>query len=107
MRVNTVVIPGLLAVACLAACGGEDLTEPDGASCAVGQVLSPGEKCSAGGGDTFEVMPDAGDGIGSLACLIESDGVSRTCSNNEVTKGMFSASNIEDTLDWRVDSMPS
>ena len=93
------ILLALLAVACIAACGGDDMTGP-GATCSVGQVLGPGEQCSAGGGDTFEVMPDG------FGCLIESDGISRLCSNNDVNKGGFSASNIEDTLDWRIDSVP-
>ena len=42
-----------------------------------------------------------------LACLIEADGISRKCENREVVKGGFSASNIDDTPDWRIDSMPS
>ena len=95
----TMVMTGLLAVVCISACGGDDMTGP-GATCSVGQVLGPGEECSAGDGDTFGVMADG------FACLIEADGISRMCSNNEVTKGGFSASNIEDTLDWRIDSMP-
>jgi len=90
----------LVALACLAACGGDDTTGP-GATCSVGQVLSPGEECSVGGGETFEVGSDG------LACLVESDGISRRCSTSEVTKGGFSASNIDDTLNWRIDSMPS
>ncbi len=88
----------LVAVAYLAACGGDDMMGP-GDACAVGQVLGPGQECSVGA-DTFEVMPDG------FACLIEPDGVSRACSNNEVTKGGFLASNVDDTLDWRIDSMP-
>ncbi len=90
----------LVAVACLAACGGDDMVEP-GDTCSVGQVLGPGQKCSVGG-DSFEVVDD---GLG-LACLIEPDGISRMCSTHEVVKGSFSASNIEDTSDWRIDSMP-
>ena len=88
----------LVAVGYLAGCG-DDMMEP-GDTCNVGQVLGPGQECSVGG-DTFEVMSDG------FACLIEPDGLSWECSNNEVTKGGFSASNIDDTLDWRVDSMPS
>lgn len=88
----------LIAAGYLSACGGDDMMEP-GDACSVGEVLSPGDKCSVGA-DTFEVMSDG------FACLIESDGISRECSNNEVTKGGFLASNIDDTLDWRIDSMP-
>ena len=90
----------LVAVGYLAACGGDDMVEP-GDTCTVGQVLGLGQTCSVGG-DTFEVVDD---GLG-LACLIEPDGISRLCSNSEVTKGGFSASNIDDTADWRIDSMP-
>ena len=90
----------LVAVGYLAACGGDDMMEP-GDTCSVGDVLSPGQACSVGA-DTFEVMSDD---LG-LACLIEPDGISRMCSNDEVTKGGFSASNIDDTMDWRIDSMP-
>ena len=86
-----------IAVASLAACG-DDVMEP-GDTCSVGQVLGPGQQCSAGA-DTFEVLSDG------FACLIEPDGVSRECSNNEVAKGGFSASNIENTMDWRIDSVP-
>jgi len=93
-----VVLSALALVA--AACGGDDTTGP-GATCSVGQVLSPGEECSVGGGETFEVGSDG------LACLVESDGISRRCSTSEVTKGGFSASNIDHTLNWRIDSMPS
>ena len=93
-----VAILALVAVACIAACGGDDVTGP-GATCSVGQVLGPGEQCSAGV-DTFEVMPDG------LGCLIEADGISRVCSNKDVDKGGFAASNIEDTLNWRIDSVP-
>ena len=88
----------LVAVGYLAACGGDDMMGP-GDTCTVGQVLGPGQECSVGT-DTFEVMSDG------FGCLIEPDGVSRECSNNEVTKGGFSASNIDDTLNWRIDSMP-
>lgn len=93
---------GLLALAWgyVAACGGDDkMTEPDGDPCSVGEVLGPGQECSVGP-DTFEVMADG------LACLIEPDGVSRKCSNKDLAKGGFSASNIDDTLDWRINSMP-
>ena len=82
----------------LAACGGDDMMGP-GDTCTVGQVLGPEQECSVGT-DTFEVMSDG------FGCLIEPDGVNRKCSNNEVTKGGFSASNIDDTLNWRIDSMP-
>ena len=88
----------LVAVAYLAACGG-DMMEP-GDPCSVGQMLGLGQECSVGG-DTFEVLDDGS----RLACLIEPDG-SRMCSNDEVTKGGFSASHIDDTMDWRIDSMP-
>ncbi|MDE2974614.1 MAG: hypothetical protein OXU64_07850 [Gemmatimonadota bacterium] len=93
---------GLLALAwgSVAACGGDDkMTEPDGDLCSVGEVLGPGEECSVGA-DTFEVMADG------LACLIEPDGGSWECSTRELARGGFSASNIDDTLDWRIDSMP-
>ena len=90
----------LVAVACLAACGGDDMVTP-GDTCTVGQVLGLGQKCSVGE-DTFEVVDD---GL-EVACLIEPDGISRMCSTHEVVKGNFSASNIEDTSDWRIDSMP-
>lgn len=89
-----------IAVLYLAACGGDDMMEP-GDTCSVGQVLGPGEQCSVGA-DTFEVVDD---GLG-LACLIEPDGISRLCGTHEVNKGDFSASNIDDTMDWRIDSMP-
>jgi len=88
------------AVGYLAACGGDDMMEP-GDTCSVGQVLGPGQQCSVGE-ETFEVVDD---GLG-LACLIEPDGISRLCGTHEVNKGDFSASNIDDTMDWRIDSMP-
>ena len=99
MKKTTAAMVGLLAMACIAACGGDDVTG-SGITCSVGQMLGPAEACSAGEGNTFEVMPD---GIG---CLIEADGISRICSNNDVAKGGFAASNIEDTPDWRIDSVP-
>lgn len=88
------------AVGYLAACGGDDMMEP-GDTCSVGQVLGPGQQCSVGE-ETFEVVDD---GLG-LACLIEPDAISRLCGTHEVSKGGFSASNIDDTMDWRIDSMP-
>ena len=87
-----------IATGCLAACGGGDMMEP-GDTCSVGQMLGPGDECSVGA-DTFEVMSDG------FACLIEPDGISRQCHNKEVAKGGFWASNIEETLDWHIDSMP-
>ena len=91
----------LVAVWYLAACGGDDMDDMmgPGDTCAVGQVLGPGQECSVGT-DTFEVMSDG------FGCLIEPGGLIQMCSNNAVTKGGFSASNIDDTLDWRIDSMP-
>ena len=92
----------LVAVGYLAACGGDDMGDDmmgPSDTCAVGQVLGPGQECSVGT-DTFEVMSDG------FGCLIEPGGLSQMCSNNEVTKGGFSASNIDDTLNWRIDSMP-
>lgn len=82
----------------LAACGGGDMMGP-GDECSVGDVLGPGQQCSVGD-NTFEVMPDG------FGCLIEPDGISRECGNKDVTTGGFSASRIEDTMDWRIDSMP-
>ena len=93
-------ILAFIAVLHLAACGGDDMMEP-GDTCSVGQVLGPGQQCSVGA-ETFVVEDD---GLG-LACLIESDGISRLCGTREVNKGGFSASNIDDTMDWRIDSMP-
>lgn len=98
MKKTTVATLGLLAVTGFAACGGDDVTGPD-LTCGVGQVLVPGEACSAGRGTTFEVMPDG------TACLIEADGISRSCSNKDVAKDGFAATNIEDTPNWRIDSV--
>lgn len=96
---------GILTIAIMgyiAACGEDGTTEPDADACSVGQVLSPGEKCAVGG-SSFEVSTLDND---PFACLIEPDGISQECANKDIAKGGFAASNIEDTLDWRIDSMP-
>lgn len=88
-----------VALACFAACSDLPNELELGPNCFSGQVLDPGEKCSPGGGATFEVMFD------DTACLIESDGVSRKCGNKKVEKGEFLATNIQDTKRWRIESL--
>lgn len=98
MRRTTIFATMLACLGFAAACGGDSPNEPDSA-CSAGQVLDIGEKCSAGGGSSFEVMSDG------LGCLIESDGISRECSNKRVEKGSFVAVNVEDTSKWRIESL--
>ncbi len=95
----------LLALGCLAACGGDSMTEPEveqESACRVGQELDPGKSCSLGKSARFEVMSD---GIG---CHIRSDQSEEAwkCSNDDVSVGSFSASQIPDTKRWRIDSLP-
>ena len=109
---------GLLSLPALgsfSACGGDSSTDPESAMesesgveavspCRVEQELDPGESCSVGESDTFEV---GSDGIG---CLIQPHqdglGFSGKCGNKDVEVEGFSASRIPDTDRWRIDSIP-
>ncbi len=91
----------LACIVCVAACG-DSTTELDGEACQVGQEWGPGESCVVSGGYRFEVEDQ------DFACYskILEDGIESDCSNREIESGGFSASRIEDTANWRINSVP-
>lgn len=63
-------------------------------ACTVGMTVRPGQSCTFSGG-TFSVRKS--DGFG---CVNDS-----ICSGSRVTIDTFSASRIDDSNDWRIDSL--
>ncbi len=69
--------------------------------CRVDQVLSPGQSCSVDvpgvsvGSNVFEVTSDGRGCFGSI------------CSGGSININGFRASRVEDTSNWRIDSLPT
>lgn len=63
-------------------------------ACAVGMTLAPGEKCRLSGGAEFAVRSDGS------ACLGGS-----LCAGSSITVNNFSASRIQGSNNWRIDSL--
>ena len=105
----------ILAMFTIVACGGDDDNPVSGVTgsgvsgsgvsgrtCTVGMVLDIGQSCTYDGG-TFGV--DAND----IGCAIPTglDGNTQGhCSNRLVMVNGFSASPVEGTSTWRIDSLP-
>ena len=91
----------LCCIAGVAACG-DSTTDLEGEACAVGQEWGPGESCVVSGGYRFEVRDQ------EHACYTRTlaDGIESTCSNRDIESEGFSAARIDDTVDWRINSVP-
>ncbi len=95
----------ILAMFSLVACGGDDdnpMSSGTDSTCTVGMVLDIGQSCTYDGG-TFGVGDD------EFGCAVPTglnDSTQGQCSNNDVMVNGFSASNVEGTSTWRIDSLP-